>query len=157
MKFVWIYLLIITSIVANEPQERPKLPLSESLPYLQSIEHHALIMGNGPIKTYVFIDPMCPNSKNFVALIHESEKMRSKYTYYFFLYELKRFKSASLIAQIYSANNPLETMQKVMIEEKALSFPPKLSVSAKIVDISHAAEAIDVYKRPYLIMLKREK
>jgi len=70
-------------LYANEPQERPKLPLSQSLPYLQTIEHDALILGEGPTKVYVFVDPYCPNSRNFLSLIDENSKMRSKYTYYF--------------------------------------------------------------------------
>jgi len=157
MKWLLILLFISTIITANEPKERPKIPLEISLPHLKGIESSALIMGNGPIKAYVFIDPNCPNSQNFVSLIHENDKMRSRYTYFFFLYELKRFNSSTVISQIYSSSNPLEAMKHYMIEHQTLSQKVNLTVLGKIAEIAKVAETLDVYKRPYIIMVKREK
>ena len=155
MKLYWIVLILSTILMANEPQERPKLPLEVSLPLLQSIEHLGMVMGEGPIKAYVFIDPNCPNSQNFVALIDENAKMRSKYTYYFFFYELKRFNSAELISKIYSAPDPIEAMKQYMIRHDKITYPPKSSVLVKMTHISKVAETLDVYKRPYIILVKR--
>ncbi|MDD5717803.1 MAG: hypothetical protein PHW64_08405 [Sulfuricurvum sp.] len=156
MKFLWTLFSIIFLLHANEPQEHPKLPLSQSLPLLQTIEHHALVLGEGSTKVYVFIDPFCPNSRNFIALIDENAKMRSKYTYYFFLYELKRFNSAPMIAKIYSSSNPIDALKRVMILDQNLPEMTNPSVSGKILQISNVAQALDVYKRPYIIMVKRE-
>lgn len=157
IKFFWILFLNGFFLYANEPQERPKLPLSQSLPYLQTIEHDALILGEGPTKVYVFIDPYCPNSRNFISLIDENSKMRSKYTYYFFLYELKRLNSSEMIAKIYSSANPMDALKRVMIQDQNLSDPINPSVSGKIAQISNVAQTLDIYKRPYIIMVKREK
>jgi len=157
MKWLYIVFLISTVLIANEPKDRPKIPLEISLPHLQSIESLSLTMGYGPTKAYVFIDPNCPNSQNFVSLIHESEKMRSRYTYYFFFYELKRFNSSAVISQIYSSSNPLETMKHYMIDHQSLSQKINPAVLGKIAQIAKVAETLDVYKRPYIIMVKREK
>jgi hypothetical protein len=157
MKFFWILFFTSFFLYASEPQERPKLPLSQSLPFLQTIEHNALVIGEGATKVYVFIDPYCPNSRNFIALIDENSKMRSKYTYYFFLYELKRFNSAEMIAKIYSSSNPIDALKRVMIRDQNLSESINPSVSGKISQISNVAQTLDVYKRPYIIMVKREK
>lgn len=157
MKWLLILLTLTGIIMANEPKERPKLPLEISLPHLQSIESLGLVMGNGPVKAYVFIDPNCPNSQNFVSLINESEKMRERYTYYFFFFELKRFNSSAVISQIYSASNPIQTMKQYMIHHQNLSQAANPSVSGKIAQIAKVAETLDVYKRPYIIMAKREK
>lgn len=156
MKTVWTLWLLVFSLLANEPVERAKMPLEQSLPHLRSIEPLALKVGEGPIKTYVFIDPNCPNSQNFVSLIDENDKMRSKYTYYFFFFELKRFNSADLIARIYSSPNPIEAMKQVMIQHQTLPQTVNPAVLGKITQISKVAEVLDVYKRPYLVMVKRE-
>lgn len=157
MKFFWILFLTVLFLYASEPQERPKLPLSQSLPYLQTIEQNAMVIGEGPTKVYVFIDPYCPNSRNFISLIDENSKMRSKYTYYFFLYELKRFNSSEMIAKIYSSTNPIDALKRVMVHDQNLSERINPSVSGKIAQISNVAKALDIYKRPYIIMVKREK
>ena len=156
MKVLLVLLLTLLCLNAEEPQERPKLPLQQSLPYLKSIERDAIVMGEGAVKVYVFIDPKCPNSRNFVSLVDENEKMRAKYTYYFFLYELKRFHSSELIGQIYSSKNPLETLKTVMIHDKPPANTADPAVSGKISEIAKVAETLNVYKRPYLIMVKRE-
>ncbi|MGD9969341.1 MAG: hypothetical protein AB7S65_02690 [Sulfuricurvum sp.] len=156
MKFLLSLILTVLFALGDEPEEHPKLPLQQSLPYLRSIEHNAIIMGEGAIKVYVFIDPNCPNSRNFISLIDENGKMRSKYTYCFFLYELKRFHSSELIAKIYSSSHPLETLKRVMIHDEIPSNESNPAVLDKISQIAKVAEKLDVYKRPYIIMVKRE-
>jgi len=156
MKFLLILILTVLFVFGDEPVEHPKLPLQQSLPYLRSIEHDAIVMGEGSIKVYVFIDPNCPNSRNFISLIEENSKMRSKYTYFLFLYELKRFHSSNLIAKIYSSTNPLETLKRVMIHDEPPLNESNPAVLDKISQIEKVAEKLDVYKRPYIIMVKRE-
>ena len=67
---------------------------------IQPIEQHAIIYGEGERKVYVFVDPKCPHSRDFITMINENTKMRSMYRYYIFFYELKRFHSHHLIAVI---------------------------------------------------------
>jgi len=144
-------------LFANDHPERPILPLEVSLPYLQSIQNEALVLGEGATDVYVFIDPHCPNSQNFISLVYENEKMRSRYHYYFFLYELERFHSHDLIAKIYSSSDPIQTLLDVMARNKKYDGPIQSAALEKIKKIAAVADKIDVYKRPYIIMIKKPK
>ena len=143
---------------ADTAQKHPSRPLSELLPLLIPLEADALELGTGPVNVYVFIDPRCPHSREFVAFIAESDKMRRRYHYHFFLYELKRFHSAGIIAAIYNAVDPLQAMLRYMTTVDTLQ-PAEASDSthARIERIAKTAEAIGVYKRPYLILNKPPK
>lgn len=160
LMFLWAALLLFSlPAAASDVQEHPKLPLEKALPLLKPIGGDAIRMGEGSVKVHVFIDPLCPRSRDFVTMISESEKMRSRYSYYFYLYELKRFKSHALINAIYMAKNPLQAMLDVMVDKKEMELSPMpgKEISDKIERITKAAGMLDVYKRPYLIMIKKPK
>ncbi|MGB6019620.1 MAG: hypothetical protein WBF77_08480 [Sulfurimonadaceae bacterium] len=146
-------------MMADEEMAHKKLPLSESLPLLKTIESSALRMGNGPDKVHVFVDPMCPHSRNFVEMISESEKMRSRYSYYFYLYTLPRLHSETVVAAIYNAKDPTESLLDVMVKHKKVTSTEvkNNTVTTKVNAIADVAKQIDVYKRPYIIMVKKPK
>lgn len=146
-------------MMANEETAHKKLPLSESLPLLQTIESKALRTGDGPVKVHVFIDPMCPHSRDFMEMIVENEKMRSKYSYYFYLYTLPRMHSETMVATIYSAQNPFELLLDVMVHKSKVKLLETAApgVVSKVNAIAEVAQKIDVYKRPYMIMVKQPK
>jgi hypothetical protein len=154
-----LLLLLSLPAIANDVKEHSKLPLQKALPILEPIYDDAIRMGKGTVKVHVFIDPNCPRSRDFVTMISENEKMRSRYSYYFYFYELKRFKSSDLIKTIYRAKNPLQAMLDVMVYKKELKDPPSSGkeISDKIDRITKAARELDVYKRPYLIMIKKPR
>jgi hypothetical protein len=155
------FLLLLTlPLLANEALiEKKKVQLSIALPLLESIEQHAITVGNGPIHMYVFIDPVCPRSRDFVGMIFENEKMLERYTYHFFNYELERFHSKAYIAKIYSEKDPLEMLRKFMYYKEKIaplaSCPPELQ--KKIEQISAVAAKLEVNKRPYLFVVKPQK
>lgn len=123
---------------------------------LQPIEQHAMIYGEGERKVYVFVDPKCPHSRDFMAMINENTKMRSIYRYYIFFYELKRFNSHDLIKTIYTSTAPLQRTLEVMVGGKEIPIDSRneLKIEAKIDDIARVADMIGVSKRPYLIITK---
>ncbi len=158
--FFIFFVLLINSSVANEPLiSKKKAPLSVALPLLKSIDHYAIVIGNGPTHMYAFIDPVCPRSREFVEMIIENEKMQKRYTYHFFYYELKRFHSKGLIGTIYTNNDPFSTMLEVMLRkhevEPIKTLPPK--VITQMNNISKVAEQLDIDKRPYLFVVKLKK
>ncbi len=161
MKIIFFFLLIfLSSLSANEPLiHKKKVPLSIALPLLNNIDKHAIKIGSGPIHMYAFIDPLCPRSQDFVGMIFESEKMRERYTYHFFYYELKRFNTKNLIAMIYEEKNPIEMIKKIMIEHQEVtpSNVIRKKVQTKINEISSVAKKLDIYKRPYLFVVKPTK
>lgn len=156
---IFIAVTMLAPLRADESKVHTKLPLSESLPLLKTIEAEALHMGSGPVKVHVFIDPMCPHSRNFVEMVAESEKMRSRYSYNFYLYTLPRLHSEAMVATIFSAENPLQLLLKVMVKREKVETIGDSSdaVRRKIASIEAVAEKLDVYKRPYMIMVKKPK
>lgn len=152
---LFIFLLIASSALASDTPKHPKKPFSQLRPMLEPIVHDAIMMGEGPVDVYVFVDPQCPRSQEFVAFIAESEKMRSRYRYHFYLYELERFHSGEIIGAIYSAPSPRQAMIAHMAQAQPLA-PGQTGKAAleRMARIKKAAEQIGVYKRPYLILNK---
>lgn len=134
------------------------LSIQQKKTLLEPIEKHAMVYGEGNKKVYVFVDPKCPHSRDFLSMINENAKMRSIYKYYIFLYELKRFKSHNLIASIYTSPVPLQRTLEVMVAQKEVpaDYPGDPKVEEKIGDIAHVADEIGVFKRPYLIIMKEQ-
>jgi len=157
-----ILLLFVFSsaLSANEPLiSKKKVPLSIALPLLKSIDIHSIVVGTGPIDMYAFIDPVCPRSRDFVEMVFDNKKMQSSYTYHFFLYELERFHTKNLIANIYKAKDPLVLMQKIMVKKEKVSDLENIpqNIASKINQISEVAIKLDIYKRPYLFVVKPQK
>lgn len=148
-----IFIILFFGIMQINAAE---LTNKEKIALLQPIEKHAIVYGEGERKVYVFVDPKCPHSRDFITMINESAKMRSIYRYYIFFYELKRFNSRDLIAAIYSSAFPLQRTVEVMVGHKEIPVNTKneLKIEAKIDDIAHVADMIGVSKRPYLIITK---
>ena len=161
MRLLHAFLLLLvlsTLVIADDKKVHTKLPLEQSLPLLQTIKDDAIRMGNGPVDVHVFVDPLCPHSRNFVEMIAESEKMRSRYSYYFYLFTLKRMHSEAVVASIYMDKNSTKALIDVMVVHKTLD---DLAADEKKKRIVKAVESIgaqlDVYKRPYLVMIKKPK
>lgn len=159
-KIFTILLLLVGIIYANETAHKKKhnvLPLSLSLPYLQTIKADAIVLGEGSVDVYVFIDPYCPYSQNFVDLITSSKKMMQKYKYYLFLYSIKRLHSEAVVSTIYHSNNSLDLLKKVMVNGKKIDVIQYDETKDKVDKIAKVAKTIGVYKRPYLIMSNSKK
>ena len=155
-----LFFLLTASVFGNEPLiTKEKAPLSVALPLLKSIDQYAIIIGKGPTHMYAFIDPVCPRSREFVSMIVESEKMQERYTYHFFYYELTRFHSKDLIATVYSAKRPVDMMKVIMVDENNVTALTTFSsdITKEINAISDVAEKLDIYKRPYLFVVKPQK
>ena len=126
---------------------------------IRPLEQYAMQYGEGDIKAYVFVDPKCPHSRDFISMIHDNKKMRSIYRYYIFFYELKRFDSHKLIGTLYASSSPLQKMLEVMVGGKELEPLSSLSpqIEEEISDIESVAVELGVNKRPYLIIAKEWK
>lgn len=129
---------------------------TQKIALIQPIEHDAIIYGEGERKVYVFVDPKCPHSRDFMTMINENAKMRSIYRYYIFFYELKRFHSHNLISAIYASSSPLQRTLEVMVGDKEIPTDTKIDpkIESKIDEIAHVADIIEISKRPYLIIMK---
>lgn len=146
----WLCFAGVTPLAAEN------LSTHELKTLLQSIESHAMIYGEGESDIYIFLDPKCPYSRDFMGMLYDNAKMRSIYRYHIFCYELPRLKSRNLIGTIYNSPSPIQSLLEVMVAKKeplelqTLPAPIKQQIQA----IEAAALAIGIKKRPYLISLK---
>lgn len=151
-----IYFFIELFIMGIQNVNAATLTTGEMATLIRPIEDHAMQYGQGKIKAYVFIDPKCPYSRDFISMIHENQKMVEMYHYYIFFYELKRFNTHKTIGTIYTASSPLNTMFEIMVAGKKIKPITVLSpqVEEKIGDIENVAQQLSITKRPYLIIVK---
>ena len=130
---------------------------SEKIPFLlDSISEHAIRIGNGDSSNniYVFIDPMCPHSQDYISRISLDENLQKKYTYYIFLYRLQRFESDELIQFIYQSKDIKVSFEDVMIYGEDVDsddFEVKESTLKTIQKISSVGEKLEINRRPYII------
>ena len=156
---LFVLAFTIIPLMAVEKSVHKKLPLSESLPILEKIKGDALLMGTGERKVYLFVDPLCPHSQDFIELISSNEKLLLRNSYNIYLYTLKRLHSEKVVTAIYMSDNPLQSLVDVMIDKKEMKVEgtPNHDVLFKIEAIESVAQKLDVYKRPYLILTKKPK
>lgn len=139
---------------ANEQKEHKHLPYDITASLLQNIHDDAIILGNGKKLLYVFIDPLCPHSRKFIKMVSKNPKMLSKYQYSILLYSIPRMKSTEVISAVYISPTPIETLLKIMVEDKVSYDKGNVMTKAKVNRIETVAKEIDVYKRPYIFIIK---
>ncbi len=146
--------LIVTVSFSDTQKEHIHLSYDKSASLLQTIQKDAIVLGNGHKLVYVFIDPLCPHSRKFITMVSENPMMLSKYQYHLFLYSIPRMKSTDVVSAIYMSENPLETLLEIMVEEDVHYEKGNLGTKEKINRITEVAEEMDVYKRPYIFIIK---
>jgi len=160
-----LYLLLFSTVMfsmqvlAGEKSVHKKVPLETAVPLLKSIEDYAMHMGRGARDVHIFVDPLCPHSQNLIEMISTSEKALSRNSYSIYLYTLKRLHSEQSVLAIYSSEDPLSSMLTVMVDKENVTAhdTSKDEVITEIEAIAKVAEELDVYKRPYLIFVKKPK
>ncbi len=143
-----------TVLFANAQKEHKHLSYELSLSLLQSIHDDAIVLGSGKKFLYVFIDPLCKHSRKFITMVSKNPNMLSKYKYHLFLYSIPRMKSTDVVSAVYISPNPVETLLEIMVEDEVVYDKGNEIINAKVNRIDTVAKEIDVYKRPYIFILK---
>lgn len=143
-----------TVLFANEHKEHKHLPYNLSLSLFQTIHDDAVILGHGKKLIYVFVDPLCPHSRKFITMVSKDPKMLSKYQYRIFLYSIPRMKSTEVVSAVYISENPIETLLEIMVDEDIYYHDGNKMTKAKVDRIDAVAKEMDVYKRPYIFIIK---
>ncbi len=143
-----------TMLFADEQTAHKRLSYDVSASLLQSIDSDAIILGSGQKLLYVFIDPLCPHSRKFITMVSKNPMMLSKYQYHLFLYSIPRMKSTDVVSAIYMSADPIETLLQIMVEDKISYDKGNEMTKARVDRIATVAEEIDVYKRPYIFIMK---
>lgn len=165
-KIIYSVLLLCNILFAVTEEETSKIthvktPIEEAIPYFETIKDIEITIGTGPDNIYVFVDPMCPHSRNFITLIHGSPNMQKNYTYHIWLYRLPKFDSVPLIYTIYNKNKEerLNLLYDIMVNGKKVKPISNVSndnlINYKRIEI--VALKLDIYKRPYLFVSKKGK
>ena len=154
IKIIISLCFIASLLLANGKKEHKHLPYETTVSLLQTIHSDAIVLGKGKKHVYVFIDPLCPHSRKFMKMISKNPKMLSKYQYHLFLYTIPRLKSTEAIYAVYISQNPIQTLLEMMLEEKIVKRKGNAISKAKVKRITLVAKEIDVYKRPFIFIIK---
>jgi len=137
-----ILLMLLATLLCAEPNRSA----------LESIESDAIVFGTGLNRIYVFVDPLCPNSRNLIEAIETNQKLQRENTYFVFLYRLKMFKSDTTINAIYQAKDRKKALLDVMINQLPVTTQENDSAREIRKRIKRVAIQIPMKHRPYLIL-----
>jgi hypothetical protein len=156
-----VTLLCICIFLAFGGERLQKLPPEEVKAVLGTIKHTAIVFGSGPKEIHSFIDPKCEMSRRYMQFVMGNKAMLERYTYYFYLLELKRLDSEGYIGYILESETPKKLLLSVMLDDykpdNAQEYLPSESTETTMHEIIDAAERIGVYKRPYIIFNGKAK
>lgn len=141
------------SLYSAAPDKSQLLSPSETIEVLNKLKPHAIVFGNGPSEIHTFIDPYCELSQRYLSFIFDKQdRMFSKYTFYFYLYELKGKNSSQIITTILSSKFKEISLKAVMLSHEDIPAEDSGETQKVIDTISKAANSIGVFKRPYIII-----
>jgi len=130
------------------------------IPLLEPLKSDAIELGEGERDAYVFVDPKCLKSADFLEAVRENAALRKRFHYYIFLYDMPQAPSAEVINAVYSAPSPKEALFSYMLERKRISKKtndtPRTAIE-RIKRIKTAAERIGIDRTPYLIVDKNKR
>lgn len=153
-KILLLTLLLNCFLVANDEDTIQTPSYDEQIQLLHTIQNEAIVYGFGVQKVHVFIDPWCRYSRQFISMISKNKKMLSKYRYYLYLYSIPRLHSQNAIAAVYSANEPLEILLKIMLNDDKRVVAVNKQTQLKVDAITDIAKKVHVTKRPFLLIEK---
>ena len=157
-KSILVFLLLLTfilpsSLFAVVPKKPQLLSPKDTLKVLDSVKEHAIVFGSGKKAIHTYIDPYCELSQRYLSFIFKKkERMFSKYTFYFYLYELEGKESSEIILTILSSKYKQTTLKSVMLNHEDVEIDDNGEVQDIVDAIESAAKKIGVFKRPYIII-----
>ena len=160
IKIILLLLHLSLSVFAYDKVTIPNKGLShESKKNLESISKYAIKIGTGTLhKTYIFIDPMCPFSKKYIAKLTKNKMAQALNSYYIFLYKLPKFKSNKVSQFIYQSKNKSDALKSIMIDNKNIDLnmtKEDKDIQALIDEIARVGEKLKVKQRPYIMSFEK--
>ena len=143
-----VFALEKTNIENKVIRENPKI-------ILESISKYAIKIGTGQLcKAYIFVDPMCPFSRNLIQAISKNKLAQAVNSYYIFLYKLPKFDSAKISQYIYQSDDALSALQQVMVEEKSIDLNNVVidkNVQELVENVANVGVKLKAKIRPYIM------
>ena len=155
MKLLSILFFLIFNLMSAETVSVSQKPKAA----LESISKHAIKFGSGEeSEVYVFVDPLCPYSRNLIKKIDEDRMLQLSNTYYIFLYRLPRLDSEKTMQYIYESSDPKETLIEIMVYEYEVDlsdFQARKTTIDALGEIAEVAATLNMTKRPYMISFEK--
>jgi len=135
------------------PIKKQLLTPEQTINELKKIKAKAISFGSGKNEIHTFIDPHCELSQRYLAFVFKKkEQMFAKYTFYFYLNELKGKDSAEIILSILSAPYPAIALKTIMLQHGDINIQEDDNTQDIVDEIEESAKLIGVFKRPYIII-----
>jgi len=123
---------------------------------LAALKGDAIVIGEGATDAYVFADPKCLYSQDFIDTIVHNAALRRRFRYHVFLFNMPQVDSTEVIDAIYAAPSPEAAMQTYMLRHEPLPHTvPTPAERAKIERIKEAAEWLAIEKTPFILLDKK--
>lgn len=123
---------------------------------LTVLKKDAIVIGEGNTDAYVFADPKCLYSQDFIDTITHNMTLRKRFRYYIFLFDMPQVNSSEVIDIIYASPDPKTAMETYMLSHK---LPEHRTLTArareKILRIKEAADWLAIEKTPYMVIDKK--
>lgn len=122
---------------------------------LHALKRDAIVIGHGKKDAYVFVDPKCHRSAEFLEAVLESEKLQETFRYYLFVFDMPQVDSHKVVNAVYNAEVPLEALKTYMLLRKRISQESDAtpqSARERIERIEQTAKTIGIDHTPYLIV-----
>lgn len=149
----FLLLLLPYSLSAITPQKKQFLSPKKTLQVLEALKENSISFGHGKKEIHTFIDPFCELSQRYLSFIFKKkDRMFSKYTFYFYLYELDGKNSSNAITTIISSEYKQTSLKAVMLNKEDIEYEECMDANDIIDNITDAAKKIGVFKRPYIII-----
>lgn len=124
---------------------------------LDTISQYAVKIGNGKIRNiYVFVDPECPYSREYMQKITNKDNLDKDNSYYIYLYRLPKLDSDESIQYIYQAKDVKRALIVIMVDEQDLEedllfeFEVREETLGIISEVAQVAKKLKVDRRPQI-------
>ncbi|MBU0720581.1 hypothetical protein KJ877_04515 [bacterium] len=150
---LFLVLLLPLVLLSQPVNKKQLLSPQDTLKVMESIQKYAITFGEGKNEIHTFVDPYCELSQRYMAFIfNKKERMFSKYTFHFYLLELRGKDSSDIITTILSSEFKEISLKSVMINHEDLEDEESMESQEAVESIKKAAQKIGVFKRPYILI-----
>jgi glutaredoxin len=146
-------IVIVVPLWAGQPDKKQLLSPDQTLQVLEDVKQYAVTFGNGPEVINTFIDPYCELSQRYLSFIFKKQdRMFSRYTFHFYLYELPGKDSTEMIHAILSSDLKETMLKAVMVDHQQIDVSGDDDAEDAVEAIEEVAKKIGVFKRPYILI-----
>ena len=155
-RYLWLSLLFITPLLADESSSQKVLETQVQRDLLQSIRPYAITFGQGETELHIFIDPYCHYSQDYLeAILQQDEQKFQENSYFFYLYEIYYTDATEIIQTIMVSDDREKTLTEIMVTDTIVMSEEDHRSDYEIEAIADVARELGVDRRPFIITIKK--